>query len=329
MESGIETTIVICIDTSGSIVGNVMGTFVTECRAILDLAGITAVVISADAKVQQTIQPGETFPTVLMGGGGTSFVPALEAAANYEPDGIVYFTDGEGTYTTEFSISSVVGADKAMCSAVWRKNPSGGGATSVNHADQTRRTNCRNQKHETFLHAPRPGNAGQILVDIHNATPKGKWAPTLRGLAARIVAENIPLVQEAVDKHLRENQYPQWVNQHLGQNNGVDVKARYNALPVTPDNAISVPMLTQVMSAWERRGARRVKGRALMAEREAREAEQLVLCRTRILNQVELAFLKSERSAAKYITCSGTRYSERCDAPAKVLCLTHEIPARQ
>ena len=96
--SEIETTIVICIDTSGSIVGNVMGTFVTECRAILDLAGITAVVISADAKVQQTIQPGETFPTVLMGGGGTSFVPALEAAANYEPDGIVYFTDGEGTY---------------------------------------------------------------------------------------------------------------------------------------------------------------------------------------------------------------------------------------
>ena len=63
-----------------------------------------------------------------------------------------------------------------------------------------------------------------------------------------------------------------------------------------------------------------------MAEREAREAEQLVLCRTRILNQVELAFLKSERSAAKYITCSGTRYSERCDAPAKVLCLTHENP---
>lgn len=94
----IETTIVICIDTSGSIVGDVMAAFVAECRAILDLAGITAVVISADAAVQQTIQPGEPFPAVLMGGGGTSFVPALEAAAKYEPNGCVYFTDGDGLF---------------------------------------------------------------------------------------------------------------------------------------------------------------------------------------------------------------------------------------
>ena len=68
----IETTIAICIDTSGSIVGSTMNAFVAECRAILDLSGITAVVISADAAVSQVIQPGEPFPVALKGGGGTN-----------------------------------------------------------------------------------------------------------------------------------------------------------------------------------------------------------------------------------------------------------------
>lgn len=94
----IETTIAICIDTSGSIMGDTMNAFVAECRAILDLAGITAVVISADAEVHQVIQPGEPFPTMLKGGGGTSFVPALEEAAKHEPNGIVYLTDLEGIF---------------------------------------------------------------------------------------------------------------------------------------------------------------------------------------------------------------------------------------
>jgi predicted metal-dependent peptidase len=94
----IETTIAICIDTSGSIVGDTMNAFVAECRAILDLSGVTAVVISADAAVSHVIQPGEPFPVALKGGGGTNFVPALNEAAKYQPDGIVYLTDGDGAY---------------------------------------------------------------------------------------------------------------------------------------------------------------------------------------------------------------------------------------
>lgn len=94
----IETRIAICIDTSGSIVGDVLNAFVAECRAILDLAGITAIVISADAAVSQVVQPGEPFPTELKGGGGTNFVPALKEAENHEPNGVVYFTDGDGTF---------------------------------------------------------------------------------------------------------------------------------------------------------------------------------------------------------------------------------------
>lgn len=94
----IETRIAICIDTSGSTCGPVLNAFVAECKAILDLAGITAIIISADAAVSQVIQPGEPFPTELKGGGGTSFAPALKEAENHEPNGIVYFTDGDGAY---------------------------------------------------------------------------------------------------------------------------------------------------------------------------------------------------------------------------------------
>jgi predicted metal-dependent peptidase len=94
----IESSIVICIDTSGSIKRNVMNAFGGECRAILELSGITAVIISADAAVSQVVLPGEPFPVELKGGGGTNFAPALKEAENYEPNGIVYLTDGAGAF---------------------------------------------------------------------------------------------------------------------------------------------------------------------------------------------------------------------------------------
>jgi len=94
----IESKLVICIDTSGSTIGPALNAFMNECRAILELAGVTAVLVSADAEVRQVIEPGEPFPTEVKGGGGTSFIPALEEAAKHEPNGIVYFTDGCGDY---------------------------------------------------------------------------------------------------------------------------------------------------------------------------------------------------------------------------------------
>ena len=97
----IETRVAICIDTSGSVTGGILNAFVAECRAILDLAGVTAIVISADASVSRIVQPGEPFPTELKGGGGTNFAPALKEAENHEPNGIVYFTDGAGAYPKE------------------------------------------------------------------------------------------------------------------------------------------------------------------------------------------------------------------------------------
>lgn len=94
----IESNIVIVLDTSGSITGPILSAFAAECRDITSLNGISAVIMSADAAVHQIIQPGEPFPTAFKGGGGTNFIPALKAAENYQPNCIIYLTDGDGTY---------------------------------------------------------------------------------------------------------------------------------------------------------------------------------------------------------------------------------------
>ena len=94
----LESNIVIVLDTSGSVTGPILSAFAAECRDITSLNGITAVIMSADAAVHQVIQPGEPFPTTWKGGGGTSFIPALKAAEDYQPNCIIYLTDGHGTY---------------------------------------------------------------------------------------------------------------------------------------------------------------------------------------------------------------------------------------
>jgi predicted metal-dependent peptidase len=96
----IESRIVICVDTSGSIDSEQLNAFMAECRAITALAGLTVVLIAADAVVSQIILPGEPFPTVLGGGGGTDFEPALEAARKHDPNCVIYFTDGDGEFPT-------------------------------------------------------------------------------------------------------------------------------------------------------------------------------------------------------------------------------------
>jgi predicted metal-dependent peptidase len=94
----IDTNIVICIDTSGSVTQKLLSGFVAECRAIAEISGVTAVVISADAAVSEILQPGDALPVALRGGGGTNYAPALREAENYEPNGIIYLTDGDGAY---------------------------------------------------------------------------------------------------------------------------------------------------------------------------------------------------------------------------------------
>ncbi len=99
-----ESTIAVCVDTSGSIDDNALSQFLGEVRGVANLAGITLYVISCDAAVTATILPGEPIPTTLVGGGGTDFRPAIIRALEFSPDAIVYFTDGEGSFPSECPI---------------------------------------------------------------------------------------------------------------------------------------------------------------------------------------------------------------------------------
>ena len=93
-----ESTIAVCIDTSGSINGGLLSAFAAECRAICAVSGVKAYVIGADAAVGDVIEPGEPFPTTLKGGGGTDFTPAIRKAEELNADAVVYLTDGDGSF---------------------------------------------------------------------------------------------------------------------------------------------------------------------------------------------------------------------------------------
>lgn len=92
-----ETTVALCIDTSGSIDDVLLGQFLGEMKAIMSLSGILAYVISCDVAVHQVVLPGDNIPT-LMGGGGTDFRSALSKAEELAVDAVVYLTDAQGTF---------------------------------------------------------------------------------------------------------------------------------------------------------------------------------------------------------------------------------------
>ena len=93
-----EAKIAICVDTSGSISGGILAAFIAECKGICAIGGITVILVMCDAAVGQVIEPGEPFPEHFVGGGGTDFRPAINEAVKHEPNAIVYFTDGDGTF---------------------------------------------------------------------------------------------------------------------------------------------------------------------------------------------------------------------------------------
>lgn len=91
----------LCIDTSGSISSALLTKFRAEVEAILGLYGVQALCLSADAALQQIVEPGEPLPNVLVGGGGTDFQPVfryLETSSTESIDAVIYFTDGDGDY---------------------------------------------------------------------------------------------------------------------------------------------------------------------------------------------------------------------------------------
>ena len=103
--------VIVAVDTSGSISAEELSAFATEAHSIItSLTSVRMIIIDCDAKVQSVLTiengmsiDGSTLPwegKVWLGRGGTSFVPVFDwVDANGEnPDLLIYFTDGYGTF---------------------------------------------------------------------------------------------------------------------------------------------------------------------------------------------------------------------------------------
>ncbi len=103
-------TIVIAVDTSGSISQNELDTFISEIYGIINsITRMKLILITCDAKVHDVFifEDGESMDGVPMpwdgmtftGGGGTRFEPVFKYVNNhFNPDLLCYFTDGYGSY---------------------------------------------------------------------------------------------------------------------------------------------------------------------------------------------------------------------------------------
>jgi predicted metal-dependent peptidase len=85
--------LVVCIDTSGSLSAEDLGIIDAELRHLARTDAQIQLIFCDAAVVGEAAFRG-ALPTYVPGGGGTLFDPALLAAEKYDPDGIVYFTDG-------------------------------------------------------------------------------------------------------------------------------------------------------------------------------------------------------------------------------------------
>ncbi len=93
------TRLAVALDTSGSIDEGLLGRFLAEIAAMCAFNQRNLVLLVGDAAVHQIREVNwrdasrELFALSYTGGGGTDFRPLIEAAAEYEPDALVYLTD--------------------------------------------------------------------------------------------------------------------------------------------------------------------------------------------------------------------------------------------
>jgi predicted metal-dependent peptidase len=92
-------TLVVAVDTSGSVDEKMLGDFLAEVGNIIEQVNPEAVhVISASHMVcdHVVIERGDTVPVTLKGGGGTLFQPTFDYVTKQgiEPSALVYLTDG-------------------------------------------------------------------------------------------------------------------------------------------------------------------------------------------------------------------------------------------
>jgi predicted metal-dependent peptidase len=106
--------LVACIDTSGSVTAEELAMFSSELGH-LARTGSEIWIVYCDAAVQAQEPFVGALPDRVPGGGGTAFDPALRAADERRPDGIVYLTDGYGPRASH----------RVHCPLLWVLTPSG------------------------------------------------------------------------------------------------------------------------------------------------------------------------------------------------------------
>jgi len=103
-----NTEVLLGLDTSGSITDEILQTFLSEAQAMLEtITNVKLIVADCDAEIQQITEyeAGETIQTHnFKGKGGTDFRPVFELTNEYQPDVIVYITDGYGRFPEETPI---------------------------------------------------------------------------------------------------------------------------------------------------------------------------------------------------------------------------------
>lgn len=101
--SGTRTKLVIAVDSSGSIDGQLLGSFLSEVESIMNtFVDFEIDLLIADAKVHEhhILYPGDQLEYNIKGGGGTNFATTFEYIEN-NIDNVtlmLYFTDGLGTF---------------------------------------------------------------------------------------------------------------------------------------------------------------------------------------------------------------------------------------
>jgi len=96
-------SLIVAIDTSGSIKEDVLGAFIGEFKSIMqNFPAVSIELIIADAKVHNhyTFIGGDEIDFTLKGGGGTDYRPTFEYVDANIPNSsmLLYFTDGEGIF---------------------------------------------------------------------------------------------------------------------------------------------------------------------------------------------------------------------------------------
>ncbi len=96
-------SLIVAIDTSGSIREDILGAFIGEFKSIMqNFPAVSIELLIADAKVHShhTFMGGEEMDFPLKGGGGTDYRPTFEYIdANIPMSSmLLYFTDGEGIF---------------------------------------------------------------------------------------------------------------------------------------------------------------------------------------------------------------------------------------